>query len=139
MMLLRDYEDELESQEKDQVQLMTMHAAKGLEFPVVFIIGVEEDMIPHHRLGSDIAEERRLFYVGVTRAQESLVMTRARLRKRQGKMREALASRFLQEVNPKLYRNHETGYRPVDAHAKANLLEELKAKLAESMERQRIT
>jgi DNA helicase II / ATP-dependent DNA helicase PcrA len=139
MMLLRDYEDELESEEKDQVQLMTMHAAKGLEFPVVFVIGVEEDLIPHHRLGSDISEERRLFYVGVTRAQESLIITRARLRKRQGKMREVLASRFLEEVNSSLYRLYEGGYRPVNEQQKTSMIDELKARLAESIERQRIT
>ncbi len=89
MMLLREYESE-DSGQKDEVQLMTMHAAKGLEFPIVFVIGVEEDLIPHQRLGSDIAEERRLFYVGVTRAKEHLIMTHARLRKRHGKLRDVL-------------------------------------------------
>jgi DNA helicase II / ATP-dependent DNA helicase PcrA len=138
MMFLRDYEDNLDDDKKEQVQLMTLHAAKGLEFPVVFIIGIEEDMIPHHRLGSDISEERRLFYVGVTRAQEKLVMTHARLRKRYGKMREVLPSRFLQEVNPVFYTHHSTGYRPVCENARDQMLKNLQDKLAASMEKQRI-
>lgn len=138
MMLLRDYEDSLDGDKKDQIQLMTMHAAKGLEFPIVFIIGVEEDMIPHHRLGSDISEERRLFYVGVTRAKEQLLMTHARYRKRYGKMREVLPSRFLQEINPVFYSHYPSGYRPVSADAKDVLLKNLQEKLASSMEKQRI-
>ncbi|MCB0378317.1 MAG: ATP-dependent helicase [Bdellovibrionales bacterium] len=138
MMLLRDYEDELESGEKDQVQLMTMHAAKGLEFPVVFVIGVEEDMIPHHKLGSDIAEERRLFYVALTRAMESLILTHARTRKRYGKLREVAPSRFLLEIPSELIRQYPNGYRPVSGDARALLIEDLQAKLAASMEKQRI-
>ncbi len=137
MMLLRDFEDE-SAKEKDEVQLMTMHAAKGLEFPVVFIIGVEEDMIPHHKLGSDIAEERRLFYVGVTRAQQKLVMTHARQRKRYGKLRDVVPSRFLAEINPSLYQNHTSGYRPVSLDSREELLKSLEAKLNNTMAKQKI-
>ena len=138
MMMLRDYESEVESKQKQEVQLMTMHAAKGLEFPIVFVIGVEEDLIPHHKLGSDISEERRLFYVGVTRAKEQLIMTHARERKRYGKMREVIASRFLQEVNPSLYVKYESGYRPVSADSKADMLAALKAQLSANIDKQKI-
>ena len=105
---------------------------------MVFIIGVEEDLLPHHKLGSDIAEERRLFYVGVTRAQQKLVMTHARQRKRYGKLREVLPSRFLTEVNPALYQNHTSGYRPVSVDSREALLKSLQEKLSGSMEKQKI-
>jgi DNA helicase-2/ATP-dependent DNA helicase PcrA len=117
---------------------MTMHAAKGLEFPIVFVIGVEEDLIPHQRLGSDIAEERRLFYVGVTRAKEHLIMTHTRLRKRHGKLREVLPSRFLSEIDPQFYEHYPSGYRPVSEDSKTDLLEKLKSQLAQNMEKQKI-
>ena len=138
MMLLRDFEDELGDKEKDQIQLMTMHAAKGLEFPVVFIIGVEEDIIPHRKLGSDISEERRLFYVGVTRAMQNLVMTYARERKRYGKMQAVAPSRFLLEVPTSLYRKYESGYRPLSNQTRVDMLAQLQEKLALSMEKQKI-
>lgn len=138
MMVLRDLEDPANDEKKDQIQLMTMHAAKGLEFPIVFIIGVEEDLIPHHRLGSDISEERRLFYVGVTRAQERLVMTHCRQRKRYGQLREVIPSRFLQEIDPQLYSHYPDGFRPVKVEERLSMLEKLKAQLDASMEKQRI-
>ncbi|MCJ8277936.1 MAG: ATP-binding domain-containing protein, partial [Bdellovibrionales bacterium] len=138
MMMLRDFEDEMEEQNKDQVQLMTMHAAKGLEFPVDFIIGVEEDIIPHHKLGSDTAEERRLFYVGVTRAKERLVMSYAKERKRYGKMREVAPSRFLLEISNDLYSHHTSGFRPMNEQSRDLLLSQLQAQLSQSMEKQKI-
>src|SRR5690606_32391820 len=82
----------------EKVQLMTLHACKGLEFPVVILMGVEEDLIPHKTLGSDVSEERRLFYVGVTRAKKHLMLSRAKKRKRFGKWADCVASRFLLEV-----------------------------------------
>lgn len=138
MMQLRDSDNDTEGEVEDQVQLMTMHAAKGLEFPVVFIIGVEEDLIPHQRLGSDIDEERRLFYVGVTRAQERLLLTHTRARKRYGKLREVLPSRFLQEINPQLYQHYPNGFRSVADDIKEQLLKSMQEKLALSMEKQKI-
>ena len=92
---------------KAQVTLMTLHAAKGLEFPLVFLVGMEEGLFPHSRTflnPDDIEEERRLAYVGMTRAMDSLVLSWARYRRRYGTdMPEAsVPSRFLEEVPPEL-------------------------------------
>jgi DNA helicase-2/ATP-dependent DNA helicase PcrA len=93
--------------EEARVTLMTLHAAKGLEFPLVFLTGMEEGLFPHSRTLTDptgLEEERRLCYVGMTRAMDTLVMTRARYRRRYGNdMPEAsIASRFLEEVPARL-------------------------------------
>jgi DNA helicase-2/ATP-dependent DNA helicase PcrA len=93
--------------EDAKVTLMTLHAAKGLEFPLVFLTGMEEGLFPHSRTLTDptgLEEERRLCYVGMTRAMDTLVMTRARYRRRYGSdMPEAsIASRFLEEVPARL-------------------------------------
>jgi DNA helicase-2/ATP-dependent DNA helicase PcrA len=90
-----------------RVTLMTLHAAKGLEFPLVFLTGMEEGLFPHSRTFTDpvgLEEERRLCYVGMTRAMDTLVMTRARYRRRYGSdMPEAsIPSRFLEEVPQRL-------------------------------------
>jgi ATP-dependent DNA helicase UvrD/PcrA len=90
-----------------QVTLMTLHSAKGLEFPLVFLCGLEEGLFPHSRTllePDDIEEERRLCYVGMTRAMDALVLTRARYRRRWGTdLPEAsVPSRFLDEVPAKL-------------------------------------
>jgi DNA helicase-2/ATP-dependent DNA helicase PcrA len=90
-----------------RVTLMTLHAAKGLEFPLVFLAGMEEGLFPHSRTLTDptgLEEERRLCYVGMTRAMDTLVMTRARYRRRYGNdMPEpSVASRFLEEVPSRL-------------------------------------
>ena len=90
-----------------QITLMTLHAAKGLEFPVVFLVGLEEGLFPHSRTllePDQLEEERRLCYVGMTRAMEQLVLTRATYRRRYGTdMPEAsLPSRFLDEVPQEL-------------------------------------
>ena len=93
--------------EKAQITLMTLHAAKGLEFPLVFLCGLEEGLFPHSRTflhPDDIEEERRLCYVGMTRAMDSLILTRAAYRRRYGTdMPEAsVPSRFLEEVPTQL-------------------------------------
>jgi DNA helicase-2/ATP-dependent DNA helicase PcrA len=85
------------------VTLMTLHAAKGLEFPVVFIIAVEDGLLPHERATregarDDIEEERRLLFVGTTRAEERLFLTRANVRTMHGKDYPSPPSRFLQEM-----------------------------------------
>jgi DNA helicase-2/ATP-dependent DNA helicase PcrA len=89
--------------ERAQITLMTLHAAKGLEFPLVFLVGLEEGLFPHSRTlmsADELEEERRLCYVGMTRAMDALVLTRARYRRRYGTdLPEAsVASRFLEEV-----------------------------------------
>jgi DNA helicase-2/ATP-dependent DNA helicase PcrA len=85
----------------DRVSLMTLHCAKGLEFPVVFIVGIEEGLLPHYRRGEeieDMEEERRLLYVGMTRAKERLFLSRAEERSTFGVGRANLPSRFLDEL-----------------------------------------
>ena len=88
----------------DRVALMTLHAAKGLEFPVVFIVGCEENLLPYVRKGEapDIDEERRLFYVGMTHAQEKLVLCSARKRLLFGMMAENTPSRFVNDIEDAL-------------------------------------
>ncbi len=95
--------------ERSQVTLMSLHAAKGLEFPLVFLGGLEEGLFPHSRTllePEDIEEERRLCYVGMTRAMDQLILTRAVYRRRYGSdLPEAtVPSRFLEEVPPQLIR-----------------------------------
>ncbi len=95
-------QDLLEREESggDRVALMTLHAAKGLEFPHVFVVGMEEGLLPHRGSleSGDLDEERRLAYVGITRARESLTFTHARRRRRQREMHSCEPSRFLDEL-----------------------------------------
>ena len=85
----------------NRVSLMTLHCAKGLEFPFVFIVGMEEGLLPHYRRGDeieDLEEERRLCYVGITRAKERVFRSRAEKRSTFGVGRANLPSRFLDEL-----------------------------------------
>ena len=98
--------DEADYQER-KVTLMTLHASKGLEFPVVFITGLEEGLFPLAKAAQDVTEleeERRLFYVGVTRAEERLYLSYARSRFRYGQHESAIRSRFLDEIEPDVVR-----------------------------------
>ncbi|RUT64623.1 ATP-dependent DNA helicase Rep (plasmid) [Morganella morganii] len=89
-----------ESEELDQVQLMTLHASKGLEFPYVFLVGMEEGILPHQSSidEDNVDEERRLAYVGITRAQKSLFFTLCRERRQYGELLRPEPSRFLYEL-----------------------------------------
>jgi DNA helicase-2/ATP-dependent DNA helicase PcrA len=94
-----------EDDDQQQVTLMTLHAAKGLEFPIVFLIGMEENVFPHSRSMFDeeeMEEERRLAYVGITRAEEKLYITNARMRTLYGRTNMNPISRFVQEIPEEL-------------------------------------
>jgi len=102
-LILRDLLDRQdEASADDKVQLMTLHAAKGLEFPHVFLIGMEEDILPHRVSVEEgnIEEERRLAYVGITRAQRTLTLTLAARRKQFGDIASTTPSRFIDELPP---------------------------------------
>ena len=96
--------DEDESDEQHKVTLMTIHSAKGLEFPVVFIVGMEENLFPSPMVGNSqraLEEERRLFYVAITRAERYCYLSFARSRYRFGKTEFSNPSRFLQDIDPR--------------------------------------
>lgn len=100
-LVLRDImEQQQEEDDTDKVQLLTLHASKGLEYPHVYIMGLEEDLLPHRNAieAGTIEEERRLAYVGITRARQTLTMTLARQRKAFGEMLNCTPSRFLDEL-----------------------------------------
>ena len=93
--------DQIPDEDEGQVTLMTLHTAKGLEFPVVFLIGLEDGMFPHMRaLGdpAELSEERRLAYVGITRARKKLYLSRAMMRSSWGQPMTNPGSRFLEEI-----------------------------------------
>jgi DNA helicase-2/ATP-dependent DNA helicase PcrA len=99
----RDMDNDKEKQlQRNAVVLMTLHSAKGLEFPHVYMVGMEEGVLPHHRsLGANeagVEEERRLCYVGVTRARERLTLSFPLTRMKWGKSRDTIPSRFLYEM-----------------------------------------
>ncbi|MDD4864072.1 MAG: DNA helicase Rep [Alishewanella agri] len=98
---LRDMLERQEQEDQaDQVQLLTLHASKGLEFPYVFMVGMEEGILPHQTSidEDNVEEERRLAYVGITRAQRELIFTYARERRQYGETIKPEPSRFLQEL-----------------------------------------
>lgn len=99
-LILIDVLENNDHEPEAQVQLMTLHASKGLEFPFVYLVGMEEELLPHRSSieNDDIEEERRLAYVGITRAQKELCMTLVRQRRREGEMQDCQPSRFLEEL-----------------------------------------
>ncbi|MGL5806247.1 MAG: 3'-5' exonuclease, partial [Xenococcaceae cyanobacterium] len=120
--LASDLDNLEEGQEK--VSLMTLHSAKGLEFPIVFLVGLEQGLFPHSRSLNDpmaLEEERRLCYVGITRAQEQLFITYTRERRLWGSREAAIPSQFLQELPKELISSNvsqATKYRQVERSTK---------------------
>jgi superfamily I DNA/RNA helicase len=100
--------DEDSDRRQPMVTLMTVHSAKGLEFPVVYVVNLADDLFPHHRALAEGAEEeeRRLFYVAVTRARQHLVLSMARQRKRFGDVIRQQPSRFALEIGVELFDGH---------------------------------
>lgn len=101
--LLTDADNEKDA-DPDVVQMMTIHAAKGLEFRMVFAVGLEEDLFPSQMMlnsRADLEEERRLFYVAITRAQHKLYLSYALTRYRFGRLKNCEPSRFLEELDPR--------------------------------------
>tara|TARA_Y100000590_G_scaffold469027_1_gene654526 strand:- start:971 stop:2587 length:1617 start_codon:yes stop_codon:yes gene_type:complete len=134
--------EEEESKEKDEVTLMTLHGSKGLEFPTVFLVGMEDGYLPHQRVmdeATDYSEERRLCYVGITRAKEKLYLTRAKNRIRYGKPVPRYPSRFLSEIPGNLIFTEDVSSTPDlssqvlrEAHEQkvSSFLEQMKSKLS---------
>ena len=116
--LVLNSKEDKDDQEVPQnaLTLMTLHGAKGLEFPVVFLVGLEDGTIPHQRTideGADLSEERRLFYVGITRAKEELYLSRAKSRIRYGKTIPRNPCRFLEDIPPDLILERDESSTPV--------------------------
>ena len=96
-------QDKNDNSDEEYISLMTIHMAKGLEFPIVFIVGVEEDLFPSQMMISsreDLEEERRLFYVAITRAMRKLYLTYSKTRYRYGMLKDCEKSRFIKEISP---------------------------------------
>jgi len=142
-LMLQTQDDDEEANRDDMVTLVTLHGAKGLEFPVVFLVGLEEELLPHKRTlypqgpdvldaTVDLGEERRLMYVGITRARELLYLTRARNRSMRAAAKPRSPSRFLAEIPEALYDVRDASTPPVttpeedDAFARASLEKLLK-------------
>ena len=108
-----DAEKEDDLEKKSGVTLITLHAAKGLEYPIVYLVGLEEGILPHKRSLEEGTrdEERRLLYVGITRAQEKMTMTYCATRVKWGKEEACEASSFIGELNPDWV--HEEGYEDI--------------------------
>jgi len=104
MSLMGILEQQTKDRDDDAVALMTLHAAKGLEYPHVFLTGMEEELLPHRDCCDDdrLNEERRLCFVGITRAQRSLTFTMTKRRRRYGEWRNSAPSRFLEEIPEEL-------------------------------------
>ncbi|MDE0507292.1 MAG: ATP-binding domain-containing protein, partial [Gammaproteobacteria bacterium] len=103
-----DAGDAQAGEDSDAVQLMTLHSAKGLEFPMVFLAGMEEGLFPHRMSLEDpngLEEERRLCYVGITRAKKKLFVTYAESRRLYGNVSLSMASRFISEIPRELVEN----------------------------------
>jgi DNA helicase II / ATP-dependent DNA helicase PcrA len=142
---LTDDEDRKEKEEAhpDQATLMTLHSAKGLEFSHVFIVGLEEEILPHARSvamageeGSGVLdEERRLFYVGITRARHRLTLSGCSVRRQRGELIPRQPSRFLKEISPELLEQRTAGATSLSTdesvRLKSSFFADMKAMLAD--------
>jgi DNA helicase II / ATP-dependent DNA helicase PcrA len=139
-----DDRKEKEDEGPDLVTLMTLHSAKGLEFSHVFIVGLEEEILPHARSvqaagepGTDpLAEERRLFYVGITRARHRLTLSGCVARRQRGELVPRQPSRFLKEISPDLLEQRSAGTagslpEGESREMKSNFFAEMRAMLAD--------
>lgn len=124
-----ELKDEGDERNKEALQLMTIHAAKGLEFEKVILLGVEEDFLPHKTLGSNVEEERRLFYVALTRAKKSLILTRCKVRDLRGKPTPRSPSRFLLEIPEGSTIQHLNEFRPITHDQRESLVADFLAKM----------
>src|SRR5690606_37343205 len=144
---LADMDDRSEDEGpvENSVALMTLHSAKGLEFPDVFIVGLEEEILPHARSieaaadpeiaghGDPLAEERRLLYVGITRARNRLTLSFCRARRRNGELVPRLPSRYLEDIPADLLEVKSAGARLTpeeSAELRRNFFAQMKAMLA---------
>src|SRR5262249_26480622 len=103
-------------EQQDKVSVMTLHAAKGLEFPVVYVLAVEQGILPHERSlarDKELEEERRLAFVGMTRAKEELYLCHARMREVRGQTLYAVPSMFLEELPPEGIEHIDQAARPM--------------------------
>lgn len=110
--LITDQDSESEEEDGARITLMTMHAAKGLEFGTVFVVGLEENLFPSSMAGDSLRaleEERRLFYVAITRAERHCFLTFAKMRFRYGKMEFSMPSRFLRDIDVKYLKPQQNG------------------------------
>ncbi|MCE1196161.1 ATP-dependent helicase [bacterium] len=116
----RSFQAGEDAENRDAVTLITMHNTKGLEFPLVIVTGLEQGLFPRDdEEGEDLEEQRRLFYVALTRAKDSLYLTACRWRRMRGRLFETAPSRFLTEMDPERYEFWKSGAsasRPVQAH-----------------------
>ena len=130
-------EDEEEADDENVVTLMTLHSAKGLEFDDVFVIGLEEGLLPHTRSiedgGAGLEEERRLLYVGITRARRKLSLSMCRARRKGGEMVDVLPSRYLADIPESLLERKSAG-RLLSAEESADLRRDFFANMKAMLE-----
>jgi superfamily I DNA/RNA helicase len=124
--------EEKKENEGDAVTLITMHSCKGLEFPHVYVVGLEEGLLPHSRskVEGTLDEERRLFYVAITRAMKTLTISHCAARKKYGKMEPCHPSSFLKELPPELVEHgDEKAKQPVTVDSGKGRFEAIRAGL----------
>lgn len=136
-----DRVDDDDADQEEKITLMTLHAAKGLEFPVVFLIGMEENVFPHSRSlfdDNEMEEERRLAYVGITRAEKELYLTHAKMRTLYGRTNMNPISRFINEIPEELIDGmeevHQTMFGSIAKQEKAAVSQPLKRKAQKMQE-----